>query len=231
VEVRYRGGKTLGVRLLAPIPRTPQGRLPVRRTSGGPRVGPVRGPGRAYRPGILRRGGPALDRRGRRGRRPPRRHPAGGAAGGVLRLDVAGGRGVALTGRPRRHRAGLRRGRRYRRLQPHRHHRERRHPGSRAYQRRRAHPSRRRQHGPRPRLHAARQAGGGRNLHRRLAVSGAGPRRVQCQGGAVQRRQPGRGAHRRAVAGLQSDGRHGIDEARPEHLGAGGARRLLPAHR
>ena len=64
-----------------------------------------------------------------------------------------------------------------------------------------------------------------------VAVPRAGPRRLQRQGRAVQRRVVERGADLGAVTGLQPVRRNGGDQPRSRHPRRPGARRLLPDDR
>ncbi len=123
-------GEAVSIRLFAPLPGASQAGLSLRRTGARTGLGAF---GRAYRPdraGVVRRGRAQPHGGSRRGGRARQGHAAGRAAGGVLRLDRAGGQGMARPGQSRRHRAGVRRRRRHRRLQPDRRHRERRRAGA-----------------------------------------------------------------------------------------------------
>ena len=137
------------------------------------RTSPSRRRGGADRPRLLRRNREKSDGGGRGSRGSRQGRVAGGAAGGVLRLDGGGGKELARSGSARRHRARLRRRRRNRRLQPDRHLGEGRRPRPQPHQRRRAYPARRRQYGSGARLYVARKTGGGGQIDRRDAVSGA----------------------------------------------------------
>ena len=103
---RCRGNRTsarkaLGVRLLPPLPRAPQGRVPLRRARARREWDLSEGQIVLTVPASFDEVARNLTAEAARGRRPRQGHPARGAAGGVLRLDGASGKGVARPGRPR----------------------------------------------------------------------------------------------------------------------------------
>ena len=185
--------------------------------------------GRADGPGLVRRGGPRADARGRQAGGARLDHAARGAAGGVLLLDRLAPGPLAARGAGRRADPGLRHRRRHDRLQPDHGRRDADRAGLPPRRRRRSPDARRRQH--RPGAGASRREEARRRAARHRAVERPAVRLPDGQGEAARRAA----AAARALAG--DDRRPGLEAHRRQHpVGADAgrgrgdrARRLLPA--
>ena len=98
VEIGDQGRKTIRVRLLSPLSRTYQGKFPLCAPQPRPGYSPGGRRGGADRPRLLRRNREKSDGGGGGSRGSRQGRLAGGAAGGVLRMDGAGRKGLARSG-------------------------------------------------------------------------------------------------------------------------------------